>query len=73
MIMIMDERSLLAGSDEPVTRSRISRDLEALGLGRGDAVMFHTRMSAISYVAGGPQTVIGALGDVVGPRGTLMT
>lgn len=73
MIAIMDETSLLAGSGGPVTRSRISRDLEALGLGRGDAVMFHTRMSAIGYVAGGPQTVIGALGDVVGPRGTLMT
>ncbi|GAA4382776.1 AAC(3) family N-acetyltransferase [Actinomadura verrucosospora] len=71
--MIMDERSLLVGSDGPVTRSRISRDLEALGLGRGDAVMFHTRMSAIVCVAGGPQTVIGVLGDVVGPWGTLMT
>ncbi|MEV5987613.1 aminoglycoside 3-N-acetyltransferase [Streptomyces sp. NPDC052051] len=68
----MDEMGLLERSGGPVTRSRISRELAALGLGDGDVVMFHTRMSAIGYVAGGPQTVIGALQDVVGLRGTLM-
>ncbi|WP_067241544.1 aminoglycoside 3-N-acetyltransferase [Streptomyces longwoodensis] len=68
----MDEMDLLKRSGGPVTRSRISRDLAALGLGDGDVVMFHTRMSALGYVAGGPQTVIGALQDVVGTRGTLM-
>ncbi|MGK5550026.1 aminoglycoside 3-N-acetyltransferase [Actinomadura kijaniata] len=68
----MDERELLARSEGPVTRSRISHDLAELGLGDGDVVMFHTRMSAIGYVAGGPQTVIEALRDVVGARGTLM-
>ncbi|MFE1287380.1 aminoglycoside 3-N-acetyltransferase [Streptomyces sp. NPDC058751] len=68
----MGEMDLLERSSGPVTRSRISRDLAALGLGDGDVVMFHTRMSAIGYVAGGPQTVIGALQDVVGTRGTLM-
>jgi aminoglycoside 3-N-acetyltransferase len=68
----MDERDLLKHSGGPVTRSRISHDLAALGLGDGDTVMFHTRMSAIGYVAGGPQTIIGALHDVVGTQGTLM-
>ncbi|MFM9611263.1 aminoglycoside 3-N-acetyltransferase [Streptomyces niveiscabiei] len=68
----MDEMALLKRSGGPVTRSRISRDLAALGLGSGDVVMFHTRMSALGYVAGGPPTVIGALQDVVGPTGTLM-
>ncbi|MFJ4482587.1 aminoglycoside 3-N-acetyltransferase [Streptomyces longwoodensis] len=68
----MDEMDLLKRSGGPVTRSRISRDLADLGLGDGDVVMFHTRMSALGYVAGGPQTVIGALQDVVGTRGTLM-
>jgi len=68
----MDETALLELSDGPVTRTRLTRDLAALGLGRGDVVMFHTRMSAIGYVPGGPQTVIGALQDVVGPTGTLM-
>ncbi|WP_172387379.1 aminoglycoside 3-N-acetyltransferase [Streptomyces sp. MNP-20] len=68
----MDEEELLKRSGGPVTRSRLVRDLRALGLAAGDVVMFHTRMSAIGYVAGGPQTLIGALGDVVGERGTLM-
>ncbi|MBL1068133.1 aminoglycoside 3-N-acetyltransferase [Streptomyces sp. 7-21] len=68
----MDEMSLLRLSGGPVTRSRIARDLAALGVGEGDVVMFHTRLSALGYVTGGPQTVIGALLDVVGSRGTLM-
>lgn len=68
----MDELALLKRSDGPVTRARLARDLTALGLGEGDTVMFHTRMSAVGYVAGGPETVIGALRDVVGERGTLM-
>ncbi|MET8980217.1 aminoglycoside 3-N-acetyltransferase [Streptomyces sp. NPDC004539] len=68
----MDETALLELSDGPVTRSRLTRDLSALGLRRGDVVMFHTRLSAIGYVPGGPQTVIGALQDVVGTAGTLM-
>ncbi|MFF3765172.1 aminoglycoside 3-N-acetyltransferase [Streptomyces sp. NPDC001922] len=68
----MDEMDLLQRAGGPVVRSRISRDLTALGLADGDIVMFHTRMSAIGYVAGGPQTIIGALRDVVGTQGTLM-
>ncbi|WP_405640067.1 aminoglycoside 3-N-acetyltransferase [Streptomyces uncialis] len=68
----MDETTLLERSGGPVTRRRITQDLTALGLGAGDTVMFHTRMSAIGYVAGGPPTVISALLDVVGARGTLM-
>ncbi|MDT0322396.1 aminoglycoside 3-N-acetyltransferase [Streptomyces millisiae] len=68
----MDETSLLAVSGGPVTRSRISGDLDALGLCAGDVVMFHTRMSALGYVAGGSATVIGALRDVVGADGTLL-
>ncbi|MEU3714308.1 aminoglycoside 3-N-acetyltransferase [Streptomyces catenulae] len=68
----MDERALLERSGGPVTRGRLARDLTALGLRAGDVVMFHTGLSAIGYVAGGPQTVVGALRDVVGGRGTLM-
>ncbi|WP_419993032.1 aminoglycoside 3-N-acetyltransferase [Streptomyces boninensis] len=68
----MDEMALLKHSEGPVTRGRLARDLAALGLGPGDAVMFHTKLSALGYVAGGPPTLIGALQDVVGPSGTLM-
>ncbi|MFJ9062173.1 aminoglycoside 3-N-acetyltransferase [Streptomyces sp. NPDC102409] len=66
------QATLLARADGPVTRARLVRDLAALGLAEGDTVMFHTRMSALGYVAGGPQAVIRALVEVVGERGTLM-
>jgi aminoglycoside 3-N-acetyltransferase len=68
----LDDLDLLDAAGGPVTRSRISRDLAELGLRGGDVVMFHTRMSAIGYVAGGPQTLIAAVRDVVGKPGTLM-
>ncbi|RII08080.1 SPBc2 prophage-derived aminoglycoside N(3')-acetyltransferase-like protein YokD [Streptomyces sp. YIM 130001] len=68
----MDEAELLRRSDGPVTHSQLVDDLAALGLGSGDVVMFHTRLSAIGYVAGGPRTVVEALRTVVGERGTLM-
>ncbi|MFC8224642.1 aminoglycoside 3-N-acetyltransferase [Streptomyces sp. NPDC057287] len=67
-----DQAALLARADGPVTRGRLVRDLAALGLAEGDTVMFHTRMSAIGYVAGGTQALIGALTEAVGERGTLM-
>ena len=66
------QAALLARADGPVTRRRLVRDLIALGLAEGDTVMFHTRMSALGYVAGGPPTLIGALREAVGERGTLM-
>lgn len=68
----MDENDLLRLSDGPVTRSRLVGDLKALGITTGDIVMFHTKMSALGYVAGGPPTIIEALRDVVGEAGTLM-
>ncbi|WP_327118204.1 aminoglycoside 3-N-acetyltransferase [Streptomyces sp. NBC_01341] len=67
-----DRAALLARADGPVTRDRLVRDLKALGLTEGDTVMFHTRMSAIGYVAGGPPTLISALRRAVGERGTLV-
>ncbi|MGW8378318.1 aminoglycoside 3-N-acetyltransferase [Streptomyces sp. ODS28] len=68
----MDEQKLLERSGGPVTRERVARGVRALGVGEGDVVMFHTRMSALGYVAGGPQTVIEGLRDAVGDGGTLM-
>ncbi|WP_405387139.1 aminoglycoside 3-N-acetyltransferase [Streptomyces sp. NBC_01102] len=68
----MDDLASLRRAHGPVTVSRLVRDLTALGLEEGDVVMFHTRMSAVGYVAGGPRTVIDALDDVVGKHGTLM-
>ncbi|MBH1934637.1 aminoglycoside 3-N-acetyltransferase [Streptomyces sp. AV19] len=68
----MDERKLLELAGGPVTHGRLVRELRALGLGEGDVVMFHTRLSALGFVPGGPRTVIAALAETVGGRGTLM-
>jgi aminoglycoside 3-N-acetyltransferase len=56
----------------PVTRSSLVRDLLALGLASGDVVMVHTRMRDLGWVIGGPDTVVRALVDAVGPSGTVM-
>lgn len=55
-----------------VTRSRIGRDLRALGARPGGVLMVHTRMSALGWVVGGTTTVVDALLDVVGSEGTLL-
>jgi aminoglycoside 3-N-acetyltransferase len=68
----MDESALLARSDGPVTHSRLVRELTALGLRPGDTVMFHTALSKLGYVTGGSLTVIAALREVLGERGTLL-
>ena len=55
-----------------MTRSRLAQDLEKLGLRPGGMVMVHCRMSTLGYVVGGAETVVRALLDVVGPKGTIM-
>jgi aminoglycoside 3-N-acetyltransferase len=55
----------------PVTRSEIARGLRDLGVREGGVVMVHTSMSALGWVVGGEDTVVLALLDVLGRRGTL--
>lgn len=62
----------LADEDEQITKSRLVRDLKALGLTAGMDVMVHSSLSALGDVAGGAETVVDALLRVIGKRGTLM-
>ena len=55
-----------------VARSSLARDLASLGLKTGDLIMLHASVRAIGWVVGGPDTVIRAILDVIGPEGTLM-
>jgi aminoglycoside 3-N-acetyltransferase len=55
-----------------VTRSRLAQDLRRLGVREGGITMVHTRMSAIGWVVGSSETVVRALLDALGPKGTLM-
>ena len=55
-----------------VGRTRLAADLVSLGLRPGTVALVHCRMSALGRVIGGAETVIRALLDAVGPRGTLV-
>jgi aminoglycoside 3-N-acetyltransferase len=68
----MTESSIVFSTMAPITRSRIARDLTALGLGTGDTVMVHASLKSLGWVCGGAQTVILALLDVLGEGGTLV-
>ena len=55
-----------------ITAAELTHDLARLGIAWGDAVMIHAACRSIGPVLGGPDAVIGALSDAVGPAGTLM-
>ena len=54
-----------------LTRSRLTADLRALGVARGDILEIHASLRAIGKVAGGVDAVALALLDAVGEEGTL--
>jgi aminoglycoside 3-N-acetyltransferase len=54
------------------SRDSLTRDLRALGLAPGDAVMVHASVRAVGVVAGGPDQIHLAIKDAVGPDGTLL-
>ena len=55
-----------------VGRSQVARELRELGLRTGGVAIAHCSMSALGTVVGGVETVVRALLDTVGPRGTLV-
>ncbi len=62
----------LAAPEEMVTKAQLVSDLRALGVEPGMDLMVHTSLSGIGPVAGGPETVVDALLEAIGRRGTLM-
>ena len=57
----------------PINQTIIESDLKKIGLTIGDIVTVHSSMKSIgAIVTGGPQTVIQALLNVIGPQGTLL-
>lgn len=57
---------------DPATRRSLRADLEALGLVSGDAVLVHAALRKVGPILGGPDTLIDALTDAVGPEGTIL-
>jgi aminoglycoside 3-N-acetyltransferase len=54
------------------TRASLASDLARLGVAAGDIVMVHTACRKVGPVFGGPDSIIAALRDAVGPAGTIM-
>lgn len=56
----------------PWTRQALAGHLTDLGLTPGDAVLVHAGLRSVGPVLGGPDTLIAALQDAVGPAGTIL-
>jgi aminoglycoside 3-N-acetyltransferase len=54
------------------TRASLRRDVEALGIREGNAVMIHSSMSKVGRLLFGPDALVGALLDAVGASGTVL-
>ena len=59
-------------SPDFTTRAALREDLTRLGLRAGDVVMVHAAMRKVGPLLNGPDALVGALTDVIGPDGTLM-
>ncbi len=55
-----------------VTKDKLIVDLKRIGLREGDSVLVHSSLSKIGFVEGGAGTVIDALTEVIGEKGTLL-
>jgi aminoglycoside 3-N-acetyltransferase len=58
---------------EILTRSRLAEDLRGIGLASGDSVMIHAAFGRVGTVLGGPDALVDAVFDVIGPEGTLLS
>lgn len=67
-----DEAAAIQRSTQPVTARSLVDDLLRLGDLGGRAVLVHSSLSALGWVAGGAQAVVEALLGAVGPEGTLV-
>ena len=56
----------------PLTQVNIESGLRRLGLEEGQIVEVHSSLSSFGRVNGGPETVINALMNVVGPEGAIV-
>jgi aminoglycoside 3-N-acetyltransferase len=61
-------------NDEPllVTRSGLVKDFSDLGMRPGGTIMLHASVKSVGWVVGGPDVILHALREVLGPDGTLM-
>lgn len=68
----MTEGQTIDDAAAPATQASIRDNLVSLGVPPGEAVLVHSSLSRLGWVAGGAHAVVLALVDVVGPDGTLV-
>ena len=68
----MKELDIIRSTAQPNTVDSRRTELEELGVGKGDIVLVHSRMSSLGWIVGGPQAVILALLETVGEEGTIV-
>lgn len=68
----MNELDIIRRTEKPNTVASMKKELGELGVGKGDLVLVHTKMSALGWVVGGPQAIILALLETIGEEGTLV-
>jgi len=59
-------------SAEGWSREDLANDLRRLGLADGDIVLVHSSLKSLGYVEGGAATIVAALRDAIGKRGTIV-
>jgi len=69
---VLGESAVISETARPATPRTIAEDLSALGLADGAVVIVHSAMSRLGWIAGGAQSVVEALLDVVGSTGTIV-
>lgn len=55
-----------------ISKLQLIGDFKSIGIKNGDSVLVHSSLSKIGFVDGGAKTVVDALFDVVGEKGTLL-
>lgn len=54
------------------TRASLADHLSAIGLTDGDAVLVHAALRSVGKIVGGPDDILDAMRDIVGPAGTIL-
>ncbi|MGK5672321.1 aminoglycoside N(3)-acetyltransferase [Micromonospora sp. URMC 106] len=68
----MRQADAAPGRRPALGRGALAAGLRALGLPPGATVLVHCALSRVGWVAGGPTTLLAALRDVLGSRGTVV-
>lgn len=64
-------KSIIDRTPEPITGAAVRAALAEAGVGSGASVIVHSSLSRLGWVVGGAHTIVNALLEAVGPRGTI--